>query len=346
MTRSLSIVVPLLNEAETIAELHRQLSEVAKRESYALQIIFIDDGSTDNSWEVISELAKQDGREEILGEGTLDKRIVVEGIVVEGIRFRGNFGKAAALAAGFKAATAPYVITMDADLQDDPDEIPQLIAKLEGKDQKETFDVASGWKQNRQDPWHKTIPSKFFNFLVSRLTKVSLHDHNCGLKAYRGEVLKEIDLYGELHRFIPVLAAAKGFRVTEVPVHHRPREHGYSKYGASRIIKGLLDLVTVKFLTGYGDRPQHLLGGFGLMAFTAGSVGLLYLAVRWLVTRLVPGLEPIHLHETASLFYSLALCLVGSQFLSVGLLAAMLAAFHTKDALPYSIQETTQQETT
>lgn len=330
MTRSLSIVVPLLNEAETLAELTSQLREVAEKESYSLQVLFIDDGSTDDSWKIISELVKQSETQ--------------TGIAIRGIRFRGNFGKAAALAAGFSAATAPYVITMDADLQDDPHEIPQLLSKLQPQADGVTFDVASGWKQNRQDPWHKTIPSKFFNFLVSRLTKVSLHDHNCGLKAYRNEVLQEIDLYGELHRFIPVLAAAKGFRVTEVPVHHRPREHGYSKYGASRIIKGLLDLVTVKFLTGYGDRPQHLLGGFGLIAFAGGSVGLLYLAIRWILTRTVPGLEPIHLHETASLFYSLALCLVGSQFLSVGLLAAMLAAYHTKEALPYSIQEITPKE--
>ncbi len=320
MTRSISIVVPLLNEANTLAELHQQLLEVAEKEAYELQIIFVDDGSTDDSWKIISNLSEQD-------------------CCVQGIRFRGNFGKAAALAAGFKAATAPLVITMDADLQDDPAEIPNLIAKLEGPDQASSYDVASGWKQNRQDPWHKTFPSKLFNFLVSRLTKVSLHDHNCGLKAYRGEVLKEIDLYGELHRFIPVLAAARGFRVTEVPVHHRPREHGYSKYGASRIVKGLLDLVTVKFLTGYGDRPQHLLGGFGLMAFAAGTVGLGYLAARWVISRMVPGLDSIHLHETAALFYSLALCLVGSQFLSVGLLAAMLAAYHTKEALPYSIEE-------
>lgn len=187
MAQSISIVVPLLNEAETLAELHRQLSEIAKSESYDLQILFIDDGSTDDSWKTIAELAAEDHR-------------------VEGIRFRGNFGKAAALAAGFKAATAPFVITMDADLQDDPAEIPNLIAALEGDDAQASYDVASGWKQNRQDPLHKTLPSKLFNFMVSRLTKVSLHDHNCGLKAYRGEVLKEIQLYGELHRFIPVMS--------------------------------------------------------------------------------------------------------------------------------------------
>lgn len=320
--RRLSVVVPLLNEEATLEELHRQLLAVAEAVGYDLQIVFVDDGSTDRSWEIIRTLS--DGR-----AGT------------EGIRFRRNFGKADALSAGFAAATAPIVVTMDADLQDDPAEVPKLLEKLGSNADGETYDVVSGWKVDRQDPWHKRWPSLVFNALVSRLMKVELHDHNCGLKAYRREALDEVRLYGELHRFVPVLAAARGYRVTEVGVRHHAREHGYSKYGASRIVKGLLDLITVKFLTGYGDRPQHLLGGVGLLGFLAGGLGLVYLAIRWIVSRTVPGLEPLHLHETAALFYSLALCLVGSQFLSVGLLGAMITTLLTRDEPGYSIVERT-----
>lgn len=320
---TVSVVVPLLNEEETLDELHRQLRAVAETEGYDLQIVFVDDGSTDSSWKAIQALAAADPS-------------------VEGIRFRRNFGKADALSAGFEAATAPVVVTMDADLQDDPAEIPKLLAKLDPDAPDGGFDVVSGWKVDRKDPWHKTLPSLVFNGLVSWLTGVKLHDHNCGLKAYRREALQEVSLYGELHRFVPVLAAARGYRATELAVHHRAREHGQSKYGASRIVKGLLDLLTVKFLTGYGDRPQHALGGIGLLGFGAGGVGLTYLAVRWIVSRTVPGLEPLHLHETAALFYSLALCLVGSQFLAVGLLGAMIKAFGSHDQSSYSIAECTR----
>lgn len=323
--RRLSVVVPLLNEEETLAELHRQLLTVAEAEGYDPQIVFVDDGSTDRSWEIIRTLADE-------RPGT------------DGVRFRRNFGKADALSAGFAVATAPVIVTMDADLQDDPAEIPKLLEKLGPDADGEAYDVVSGWKFDRQDPWHKRWPSLVFNALVSRLMKVKLHDHNCGLKAYRREALDEVRLYGELHRFVPVLAAARGYRVAEVAVHHRAREHGRSKYGASRIVKGLLDLITVKFLTGYGDRPQHLLGGVGLLGFLAGGLGLTYLAVRWIVSRTVPGLEPLHLHETASLFYSLALCLVGSQFLSVGLLGAMITALLTRDKPSYSIAEQTAED--
>lgn len=318
----LSVIVPLFNEEETLEELHRQLHAIAEEAGYEMQIILVDDGSTDGSWRVAQALAAAHAR-------------------TEGIRFRRNFGKADALSAGFAVATAPILVTIDADLQDDPAEIPKLLAKLESDSGGRPYDVVSGWKKDRHDPWHKRWPSLVFNWLVSRLMKVKLHDHNCGLKAYRREALAEVRLYGELHRFVPVLAAARGFRATEVVVNHRPREHGVSKYGASRILKGLLDLVTVKFLTGYGDRPQHVLGGLGLVSFAAGSVGLLYLAIRWVVSRVTPGLDPLHLHETASLFYSLALCLVGSQFMSVGLLGAMITASRSRDRPRYSIAEQT-----
>lgn len=313
----LSAVIPLLNEEATLGTLNDELNEVAAQNSYDLQIIYVDDGSTDSSWAKITELAATDSN-------------------VLGIRFRRNFGKAAALSAGFEAATAPIIVTLDADLQDDPQELPKLISKLE-QDQ----DVVSGWKQNRQDPLDKTMPSKVFNWLVSKITGVKLHDHNCGLKCYRREVLNEVRLYGELHRFVPVLAAAKGFRIGEVPVNHRPREFGESKYGAERIIKGLLDLLTVKFITGYGHRPQHLLGTAGLLSFLFGSFGMVWLAVQWCVSRLVTGMEPLHLHQTAALFYCLGLMLVGAQFLSIGLLGEMITAFLSRDADTYSIAEHT-----
>ena len=328
MPQPISVVIPLLNEGPTLNELYRQLSEMADASDYALQVVFVDDGSTDNSWKVISDLARTDPR-------------------VVGIRFRRNFGKAAALSAGFEAAEAPIVVTMDADLQDDPAEVPNLVELLDEYDPQTglaRFDVVSGWKVNRQDPWHKRWPSLGFNALVSWLTGVKLHDHNCGLKAYRREALEEVRLYGELHRFVPVLAAARGYKATEVGVHHRAREHGVSKYGWSRIIKGLMDLIAVKFLTGYGERPQHLLGSIGFGSFFLGAGVLAYMALKWGVTRLVPGLEPIHLHQTAALYYSLAFCLVGAQFMSVSLLGAMLVAYATSENASYSVVEVTQYE--
>jgi glycosyltransferase involved in cell wall biosynthesis len=229
----LSVVIPVLNEAASLAQLHGELDRLCAAEGYDVQIIMVDDGSTDGSWLEICRLAAADPR-------------------VLGIRLRRSFGKAAAWSAGFKAAEGDPIVTIDGDLQDDPAEIPQLVAKLN-----EGYDVVSGWKRVRRDPWHKVWMSRAFNWLVSRVTGVRLHDHNCGLKCFRREVAHEISLYGELHRFLPVLAAAKGFRTGEVVVHHRPRRHGRSKYGASRVVKALLDLMTVKFIIGNGHRPQR-----------------------------------------------------------------------------------------
>lgn len=218
-----------------------------------------------------------------------------------GIRFRRNFGKAAALQAGFQAARGERVVTLDADLQDDPREIPRLLALLEGQPR---LDLVSGWKRVRHDPWHKVGPSRVFNYLVSRLTGVWLHDHNCGMKCYRREVLAELRLYGELHRFIPVLAAARGFRVGELAIAHRPRRFGHSKYGWIRFVRGFLDLLTVKFLVGFGNRPQHLLGGAGLVFFAIGFVGLIYLAGYWVVRQARPELNLPPLHERPAMLYA------------------------------------------
>ncbi len=313
----LSVVVPILNEADSLAQLHGELDHVAEAEGYDLQIIMVDDGSTDGTWAEICRLAADDPR-------------------VLGIRLRRSFGKAAALSAGFNAAEGDPIITMDGDLQDDPAEIPRLLAKL-----RDGCDVVSGWKRVRRDPWHKVWMSRVFNWLVSWVTGVQLHDHNCGLKCFRREVMHEIRLYGELHRFVPVLAAAKGFRTGELEVHHRPRRHGRTKYGASRVVKALLDLLTVKFIIGYGHRPQHMLGTVGLVAFLLGVAGLGYLGVRWGLSRVVDGWEVLHVHQTAALYYSLGLLVVGAQFLSLGLLGEMIAAHLVRDADTYSIAEHT-----
>ncbi len=312
----LSVVIPALNEALSLDDLHRQLDVVASAEGYDLQIIFIDDGSNDGTWDVIEKLARDDPR-------------------VLGIRFRRNFGKAAALSAGFDAAVGEMIVTMDADLQDDPAEIPNLLAKLH-----EGFDVVSGWKRVRHDPWHKVWPSRVFNFLVSRLTSVRLHDHNCGLKIFHREGIHGVGLYGELHGVVPVLAASRGFRVGEVVVKHRPRLAGHSKYGLSRIPKGLLDLLTVCFITRYGQRPQHWLGMGALASLALGILGMGYLAVVWCVSRL-PDNVPVHLHETAALYYSLVLLLIGAQLLALGFVAELISALLSRETDAYSVAEHT-----
>ncbi|MFO0789775.1 MAG: glycosyltransferase family 2 protein [Pirellulales bacterium] len=313
----LSVIIPVLNEAESLPQLVSELDRAAVAHGYELQIIMVDDGSRDRTWPVIEQLATNDAR-------------------ILGIRLRRNFGKAAALSAGFHAADGERIVTIDGDLQDNPAEIAKLLAKLD-----EGFDVVSGWKRERFDPWHKVLPSRVFNWLVSHLMGVHLHDHNCGLKAYRREVMHEIRLYGELHRFVPVLAAAKGFRVAEVVVEHRPRKYGTSKYGVSRLSKGLLDLLTVKFIVGYGQRPQHMLGTVGLFAFLLGGLGMSWLAFEWVASRIIAGMKPVNLHETAAMYYCLGLFIIGAQFLSVGLLGEMIAAHWVRDTDTYSIAEHT-----
>lgn len=313
----ISIVIPLLNEEGTLEQLHHELSELASARAYDLQIIFIDDGSRDRSWQIVERLA------------TADPRVL-------GIRFRRNFGKAAALSAGFDAAQGEIIITMDADLQDSPAEIPKLLAVLDGG-----ADVVSGWKRERHDPWHKRYPSKVFNALVGKLTGVHLHDHNCGLKAYRRDVIHEIRLYGELHRFVPVLAAARGFKIGETAVEHRPRLSGVSKYGWTRIPKGMLDLLTVQFITRYGQRPQHWLGSAGLISLLLGALGMFYLAFIWVWSRMPWSEHVVHLHETAALFYSMTMLLLGSNLLAMGFVAEMLAASMSRQRDEFSIAEYT-----
>jgi len=262
------------------------------------------------------------------------KRLAAADGRVRGLRFRRNFGKAAALSAGFAASGGELVMTLDADLQDDPHEIPRFLAEMQ-----RDLDVVSGWKKVRHDPWHKVGPSRVFNWMVSRLTGVELHDHNCGMKCYRREIFDEVRLYGELHRFVPVLAAARGYRVGELVIHHRPRKFGSSKYGFARFVKGFLDLLTVKFLTGFGQRPQHVLGTIGLGSFLLGGLALTYLAVYWVVAQLAPDLGLMPLHERPLLIYSVGLLLLGGQLMSVGFLAELNVAYHDPDLKAYSIAE-------
>lgn len=312
----ISAVIPVYNEAESLAALHGELRSVAAEHGYDLEIVFVDDGSTDRSWPIVGELAAADPR-------------------VSGLRFRRNFGKAAALDAGFAAAAGEIILTLDADLQDDPQEIPRMLAELD-----RGFDMVSGYKQVRHDPWHKVLPSRVFNWLVSRMTGVWLHDHNCGFKCYRREVVREVRLYGELHRFVPVLAAARGFRVGEIVVNHRRRKFGHSKYGLERLVKGFLDLLTVKFLTGFGERPQHILGSIGLASFVLGGFGMGFMALMWIFSRVVPQLEDFHFHEhLAATLYSLAALLFGGQMLSMGLLAEMITDRVNADRDTYAISD-------
>ncbi len=311
----LSIVIPVYNESESLKLLYSELADVASENAYVIEVIFVDDGSTDSSWQVIEQLAKEHRD-------------------VRGIRLRRNFGKAAALNAGFDAVNGPLVFTLDADLQDDPHEIPRFLEAMDNQ-----LDVVSGWKRVRHDPWHKVGPSRVFNWLVGRMTGVRLHDHNCGFKCYRSGVFDEVHLYGEMHRFVPVLASAHGWRVGEIEVNHRAREFGHSKYGAARFIKGLLDLLTVYFLTGFGQRPLHLLGSIGLLFFVLGGGGIFVLTVLWIVSRSIASMPVVNLHERAVFYYSIVAVLLGTQFMTAGFLAELITAHFGRDRKPYSVSQ-------
>jgi glycosyltransferase involved in cell wall biosynthesis len=290
----ISVVIPLLNEEESLPELSSRLKESLTNEvKDSWEVLFIDDGSTDNSFKVLKEIHAE------------DKRFKV-------IRFRRNYGKSPALAVGFEKARGRFIITMDADLQDDPAEIKNLMSKIN-----EGYDLVSGWKKTRHDPIGKTLPSKFFNFVTSKASGIKLHDFNCGLKAYRKEVAKSLKVYGEMHRYLPALAHLDGFRVAEIPVLHHPRKHGYSKFGASRFVKGFLDLTTVIFTTKYLKRPLHFFGTFGVL-FTLIGLGIdLYLSYEWMFRNQSLSNRPLVL-------FGVALIIVGVQLFTMGLLGELL----------------------
>jgi glycosyltransferase involved in cell wall biosynthesis len=296
---TLSIVIPLLNEEESLQELHDWIASVMQSNHFLYEIVFIDDGSTDNSWEIITQLAGNNAN-------------------VKGIRFLKNFGKSQALHAGFKQAIGDIIITMDADLQDNPEEIPALVKMI----QDEHYELVSGWKKKRYDhALTKNIPSKLFNWAARKTSGVKLHDFNCGLKAFRKEVIKTIEVSGEMHRYIPVLAKNAGFsKIGEKVVQHQARKFGKTKFGADRFINGFLDLITIWFVSKFGKRPMHLFGALGVLMFIIGSGFALYL-----------GIDKLFIHPTGRLlsqrpqFYvALTSMIIGTQFFLAGFLGEIM----------------------
>jgi len=315
-TQFISFVLPVYDEAGNLAELHRRITATMDSLPYDYELLFVDDGSTDGSFEIMAELHRSDQR-------------------VRVIRLRRNFGKAAAYSAGFEHARGDVIITMDTDLQDDPQEIPLLIEKID-----EGFDLVSGWKYQGKGPWHKSIPSKVFNIVVRFMTGLQLHDFNCPLKAYRKEVLAEINLYGELHRYIPVLASAKGFTMTEVKVSNLPRHSGKSKYGLKRHLRGMLDLLTIIFITRFARRPMHALGYAGIAACGMGFSILFFFLVCYILFLLgvLPD-EKWDIHDRPALSLGILLMVVGVQFFSLGLLGELLINAPKAGDRPFSVRQ-------
>jgi glycosyltransferase involved in cell wall biosynthesis len=301
----ISIVIPLYNEEQSLPELTKRIYEQLQGIKKKFEIVFIDDGSTDNSYNVLTQLKPEYPQIHI-------------------IQFKRNFGKSAALSEGFNTAQGDIVITMDADLQDDPEEIPRLIKELDNG-----YDLVSGWKKKRNDPISKTIPSKLFNVATRHLTGIKIHDFNCGLKAYRREVIKAIPVYGELHRYLPVLAHWLGFRVGELVVKHHARQHGYSKFGVKRFFNGFFDLLTVLFITRFRQKPLHLFGFMGLGSSVLGLLILFYLSILWFQGHGI-GQRPLF-------FLGVLLIIVGVQFFSIGLIGEMLINTRDND-ISYTIK--------
>lgn len=302
----ISVVVPFLDEEGSLEELHRRLTEVLSRVG-TYEILFVNDGSRDRSGAIVDSLVARDPH-------------------VGVVHFRRNFGKAAALDAGFKRARGAIVFTMDADLQDDPNEIPNFLAKLD-----EGWDLVSGWKKKRHDPLGKTLPSKVFNGVVSRTSGLKLDDFNCGFKAYRREAIEGLDLYGELHRYVPVLVHWRGFRVTQIAVLHHPRTTGASKYGIERMVKGFFDLLTVLLITRYRTRPLHLFGGAGLVFAALGFACMAYLSVLWF--------QGHPLSNRPLLLLGVLLMMVGVQLVSTGLLGEMIGITQVSLRPHYEIRQ-------
>ena len=305
-------MIPVLNEADSLKQLYHEIK--TNLGTHEAEIIFIDDGSTDASFQIMAELAAHDTS-------------------VKVIKFRRNFGKAAALQKGFELATGEVVFTMDADLQDDPIEIPAFLAKLD-----EGFDLVSGWKKKRLDPLHKRLPSKLFNSVTAHTFKLKLKDYNCGFKAYRKTLVKELSLYGEMHRYIPALAHSLGYKVGEIPVQHRARQYGKSKYGIERYLRGFFDLMTVKMVTQYVKSPLYLFGRVGLLATLAGTLLTIYLAALKIFYGMPLSNRPL-------LFLGILMILGGLQFISLGLISELIINRVTStQRLPLSIEQTINAE--
>lgn len=307
----LSVIIPLLNEEESLAELASLIDGVVTKEGLSYEIIFIDDGSTDNSWKIIKELRQENSN-------------------VKGIRFQRNYGKSAALNEGFKKSLGQIVITMDADLQDNPDEIPELVDMIRNQG----YDLVSGWKKVRYDnKLTKNIPSKFFNGVTRRMSGIQLHDFNCGLKAYKSEVIKSIEIYGEMHRYIPVLAKNAGFKkIGEKVVKHQARKYGVSKFGWNRFINGFLDLLTVAFIGRFGKKPMHFFGLIGFMMFIVGFGIFLYLVLGKIF------IEDFWIVNRPPFFIALTLMIIGCMFFLSGYLAELIVR-NAPDRNHYLIKE-------
>jgi glycosyltransferase involved in cell wall biosynthesis len=299
----LSFVVPVYNEVESLLQLYDEIIAAGESQGFRFEILFIDDGSTDGSDRILFDLAEKDERVRVAS-------------------FRRNFGKSAALAIAFARVRGRYVMTLDADLQDDPAELANLLRVMEDGG----HDLVSGWKEKRHDPWTKTLPSKLFNAVTGRVTGTRIHDLNCGLKLYRREVVEAIDVYGELHRFLPALANWKGFRVGEAPVRHRARKFGQSKFGAARFLNGFLDLTAVSFVQTSALKPLHVFGRIALLLIALGGLIELYFLIQWL------GGEPLRVRPL--LVLGAVLVIVGIQFASMGLLGELMATQHSKTDFP------------
>ncbi len=297
----LSVVVPAYNEAESLPELAEWIDRVCTGSSIDYEIIIIDDGSSDNTWEVIKRLSGNNNR-------------------IRGVRFRRNYGKAAALQTGFEAATGDVIITMDADLQDSPDEIPELVRMVS----KEGYHIVSGWKKKRYDPFIKRTTSKLYNYTARKFSGIRLHDYNCGLKAYDAEVVKSLEVYGEMHRYIPMLAREAGFRnIGEKVVQHRARKYGVTKYGLDRFLKGYLDMLTISFITRFGKSPMHFFGTIGTLMFVAGFIMAAYLGIRKLVFVWNDMRAPL-VTDSPYFYIALAVMIIGSFLFLTGFLAELV----------------------
>jgi len=293
----ISIIIPFLNEAESLPELTEWIKNVVVKNNFSYEIIMIDDGSTDDSWQVVEELRKRNP-------------------CIKGIKFQRNYGKSAALNEGFRAAQGDIIITMDGDLQDSPEEIPELRRMI----LEDGFDLVSGWKKTRHDPLSKTIPSKFFNWFTTKVSKIKLHDFNCGLKSYKLKVVKSIEVYGEMHRYIPLLAKWAGFKkIGEKEVEHRARKYGKSKFGMSRLITGGLDLMSIVFVGKYAKRPMHFFGTWGAFAFILGFFVFLYLTISKFF------LDQTGLTQRPLFFFAIMLMIIGTQLFVTGFVAELIS---------------------
>ena len=308
----ISVVVPLYNEEESLGELVPWIDRVMQQNNFSYEVVLVDDGSNDDSWKVIESLRQQNSN-------------------VKGIKFRRNYGKSAALNSGFGMVSGDVVITMDADLQDSPDEIPDLYSLV-----KEGYDLVSGWKRTRHDPISKTIPSKFFNWTTRKMTGLPLHDFNCGLKAYRKELVKSIEVYGEMHRYVPVIAKRAGFtKITEKEVQHQARKYGITKFGLERFINGFLDLLSISFVSKFGKRPMHLFGLLGTIVFIMGFAVSLWLGID----KLFFTKGAIKIAENPLFFIALTTMILGTLLFLTGFLAEMIARV-SHDRNTYQIEKT------